>query len=52
MTRRNEREREALNIAYRELCRIGRLGGFKKSVGAVLAAILALVPDLEEPPCT
>jgi|KBSMisStandDraft_5_1062788.scaffolds.fasta_scaffold155232_2 hypothetical protein len=40
------RERQALEIAYRELLQISRIGGFKKSTEKVLAAILALVPDL------
>lgn len=51
------REREALGIAYRELRRIGRIGGFKKSVGRTLSVIRALVPEIDEccrevPPCT
>lgn len=42
------REREALLIAYRELKQISQIAGFKKSTAPVLAAILALVPELRD----
>lgn len=46
MSKMPSRERQALEIAYREIRRVSRIAGHKKSSEMVLAAIHALVPDL------